>query len=187
MPPSWACSRMSRSPGAMSSSSGSSASGWSSRAAAKGPNPGANRRAKWLPTDKAACRDSSALQTGRSSGWRLVCLCIASPPAVSSDRDHCFEVLAWHRHCGVRPLVETPDERDEIAFERRLGLLRKGSEGLEHRAVVGAEHREPMLGRAVAEDKMALRRLNRRCMRSEQLGEPGARAPCCRRFDSGGW
>src|SRR5215204_6062379 len=49
---------LSRSQGAMSSSSASSASGRSSRAAAKGPNPGANRRAKWLPTHRVACRDS---------------------------------------------------------------------------------------------------------------------------------
>src|SRR5918999_3805817 len=99
--------------------------------------------------------------------------------SVSGNDD--LEVFGRHDHGAVARAIELRDEREQVALERALRRGLQRGEGLVHRAVVGPEHLEPVLGRAVAEYEMALRALDRARLRLEQLVDARSAAPQRRR------
>src|SRR5258708_16576349 len=100
----------------------------------------------------------------------------------SASDDDDFEIVARHHHRAVARPIELPDQRDDVALERRLGAGLQGGEGLQYGPVVGSEDIEEVLGRAVAEDEGARLDADRRGLPLEQLFEARLGAPQRRRL-----
>src|SRR5262245_22813033 len=91
------------------------------------------------------------------------------PRSRSTLADHDLQVFAWQHHAAVVGTVHGPDQGDEIAPQCLLAGAVECGKGLEHRAIVGLEHVQEVLRRAVAKSEMARLCLDRGGSRPEQL------------------
>src|SRR6185295_5640119 len=87
----------------------------------------------------------------------------------SAESDNSLKIFSRNGHAAVGGGVELPGEAEQVFGERGLldGIER--AERLVDRPVVGAERVQPVLRRAVAEDEVALRDLQRGDAAAEQL------------------
>src|SRR5262249_27639137 len=81
--------------------------------------------------------------------------------------------------------VELIAEPGQVALRPALFRRIERGERLEQRPVISPENIEPVLWGAVAKRERALRRLDRRRVRLEQLGDARARPPQGRRLGAG--
>src|SRR5438067_1202973 len=86
---------------------------------------------------------------------RTVGLPLADCRNSSLPLDHDFEVLARQHQRAVARAVAGLDEGQQVSGEGKLLFGIERTESLVHRAVVGAEHFDPMRWRVVAENELA--------------------------------
>src|SRR5688572_11420706 len=106
------------------------------------------------------------------------------PPmfSCSANLDHDLEVLARHHQRAVGGPVHPLREPEQVLGERRLLVGTERCESLVHGPVVGAKGVEPVQGRAVAEDEMPARRLERGDPVAEKRAQMCFRPPQRGRF-----
>src|SRR5690242_14529030 len=98
--------------------------------------------------------------------------------------DH-LKILARHCQRLASAGIEALEQVGQVASEAGLPLGVERREGFEHRAVVGAEDLDKMLGRAIAEYKEALGGRDLRDAVREKFADTLLGAPLRRRFNTG--
>src|SRR6266576_2168920 len=141
-----------------------------------------------------SCRCANGCTTSWSCRARL---CIRRPPSDAQNRvrsrgvptsttgiqshplDYDFEILARQHQRAVARAVAAFHEGQNVPGEGKLLLGIERTESLVHRAVVGAEHFDPMRRRVVPENELAAGRTDFLSRFVEELMELSFRAPQC--------
>src|SRR6478672_10699560 len=76
---------------------------------------------------------------------------VCRPACHRSSGDYGLEVLGRHDETARPAPVGLPKQRDQVSLERSLTALVERRERLMDRPIVGPEHVDPVLGRAIPE------------------------------------